>query len=221
MSNTDSETEDTEQIKFLTSWFCPYAQRVWIALLHKQASFKHIEQDPYDKKNPELLAVNPKAMVPAILLDNGKLIYESAICVEYVDERWRTDGKTLLPSDPYERAYSRYWGQYVTKFGGPLYQILKKRDEEREQAKRDMVINLQAILQVFRIIIFISYLTHIQFILCVRKFRPRASKTAIKFKKEKRITWLLQVIISNIFSFFLRNLKDLSLMEQILVTSTF
>lgn len=151
---------EIKQIEFFTSWFCPFAQRVWIALLYKQASFKHVEQDPYDKKNPELLAVNPKAMVPALLLDNGKLLYESAICVEYVDERWRTDGKALLSSDPYERAYARYWGQYVTKFGVPIFQILKTKGDEREKAKQEIVIHLQAILQVLAILINITFTLH-------------------------------------------------------------
>ena len=66
-------------VKFYNAWFCPFAQRAWIALVHKGVKFEYIEQDPYNK-SPEWLAVNPRGLVPAIL-HNDKAIYESAVCI--------------------------------------------------------------------------------------------------------------------------------------------
>ena len=50
------------------AWFCPYAQRSWIALRHKGVDFEYKEQDPYDK-SPEWLAINPRGLVPALQID--------------------------------------------------------------------------------------------------------------------------------------------------------
>ena len=99
--------------------------------------FYYIEQDPYNK-SAEWLAINPKGLVPAIV-HNDKVIVESTVCIEYVDEAWRTD-KFLLPSDPYERAQVRILSDHISKkVVPPYYQMLIKRDEgERAEAKRNL-----------------------------------------------------------------------------------
>ena len=53
----------TEQAipKLYSAWFCPFAQRAWIALLAKGTEFEYVEKDPYNK-TPELLAANPRGL---------------------------------------------------------------------------------------------------------------------------------------------------------------
>ena len=51
-----------------SAWFCPFAQRSWIALVHKNVDFQYQEQDPYDK-TPEWLTINPRGLVPALAVD--------------------------------------------------------------------------------------------------------------------------------------------------------
>ena len=128
--------------KFYNAWFCPFAQRAWIALLEKGVEFEYVEIDPYNK-TPEWLAVNPRGLVPAIVHE-GRSVYESAVCIEYVDEAWHT-GKHLLPSDPYQRARTRIWSDHVTsKIQSPFYRLLMKREEgERGEAKADLLGALQ------------------------------------------------------------------------------
>ena len=120
------------------AWFCPFAQRAWLSLLEKEVEFSYFEQDPYNK-SPEWLAVNPKGLVPAIV-HNNKVIVESTVCIEYVDEAWHT-GKNLLPSDPYERAQVRLLSDHISKkFVPPYYQMLIKKDEtERTEAKKNLL----------------------------------------------------------------------------------
>lgn len=104
--------------------------------------FEYIEQDPYNK-TPEWLAVNPRGLVPAIV-HNGKTVYESAVCIEYIDEAWETD-KNLLPKDPYQRACVRTQSDYIgKKVVPPFYHLLmKKSDEERTVAKQELVAALK------------------------------------------------------------------------------
>lgn len=120
------------------AWFCPFAQRAWLALLEKGVQFNYVEQDPYNK-TPEWLAVNPRGMVPAIV-HKGKSIYESPVCIEYVDEAWTTD-KQLLPREPYERAWVRILSDHISKkVVPPFYRLLMKKDEkEREEAAQSII----------------------------------------------------------------------------------
>ena len=133
---------------FYNAWFCPFAQRAWLALLEKNVQFKYVEQDPYNK-TPEWLAVNPRGLVPAIV-HNGKSIYESSVCIEYVDEAWQT-GKHLLPSDPYERARVRILSDHISKkVVPPFYQLLmKKGEKEREEASQNILNGLTSLFDDF------------------------------------------------------------------------
>ena len=128
------------------AWFCPFAQRAWIALLEKGVDFDYVEQDPY-QKTPEWLAINPRGLVPAIV-HNEKVVYESSICIEYVDEAFKTD-KNLLPQDPYERARVRILSDFVSKtLIPPFYKMLQKRDEsDRAEAKESIVNGLKELFE--------------------------------------------------------------------------
>lgn len=48
---------------------------------------------------------NPLGKVPSLEY-NGKIIYESLVCVDYLDETF-SSGRPILPKDPYERAKQR------------------------------------------------------------------------------------------------------------------
>ena len=121
-----------------SSWFCPFAQRAWIALLAKQVDFDLVEQDPYNK-TPEWLAVNPRGLVPTIVHE-GKSVYESSVCIEYVEEAWDT-GKRLLPTDAYERARARIWSDHVSKkVVPPFYQLLLKKEEAERSAAKESIL---------------------------------------------------------------------------------
>ena len=116
------------------AWFCPFAQRAWIALLEKEVAFDYVEQDPYNK-TPEWLAINPRGLVP-VIVHNGKSVYDSPVCIEYVDETWKTD-RNLLPSDTYGRAFARIWSNFIgSSIVPPFYRFLLKKDQlERDEAK--------------------------------------------------------------------------------------
>lgn len=124
--------------KLYCSWFCPFAQRAWIALNHKKIPFQYVEQDPYDK-TPEWLAISPKGLIPCIV-NEGRTIYESSVCVEFIDEYW-AEGKSLLPEDPYARAVVRIWSDHISKKIVPHFYalLLKRTTEEREIAKQGLL----------------------------------------------------------------------------------
>ncbi|KAI3431965.1 uncharacterized protein J3R85_007849 [Psidium guajava] len=101
------------EVILLESWSCPFAMRAKIALREKGVDFDVREEDTTNK-SPLLLETNPVHKKIPVLLHNGKPVCESLIIVQYIDDTWGRESP-LLPSDPYERARARFWGDCVDK----------------------------------------------------------------------------------------------------------
>lgn len=81
----------------------PYARKVRLALYEKGLEFEKHEIHTKSQRD-ELLRVNPRGEVPA-LVDGGATIYDSAVICAYLEERYPQ--VPLLPADPVERARCR------------------------------------------------------------------------------------------------------------------
>ena len=81
---------------------CPYCARVRIALAEKGLSFDCVEIDLANRPD-WLYAMNPSGRVP--VLDDGFVLPESAVIMEYLDERY--PDPPLLPAGLAERAQAR------------------------------------------------------------------------------------------------------------------
>jgi RNA polymerase-associated protein len=81
---------------------CPYCARVRIALAEKGIDYEPVEIDL--RNRPDwIYELNPSGKVP--VLDDGFVLPESAVIMEYLDERYREPA--LLPDDPARRAAAR------------------------------------------------------------------------------------------------------------------
>ncbi len=85
------------------------AQKVRIALVEKGIDFekRHINLMRSEHLTPEYRAINPKAVVPAIVHD-GQSIIESTIINEYLEDAF-PDAPPLRPADAVGRARMREW----------------------------------------------------------------------------------------------------------------
>lgn len=86
----------------------PYAWKVWLALEHKALPYRatRMQFDNGDLKTSIFLAINPRGQVPT-LVDDGFAMYESSAIVEYLEDKYRTSGAPLWPSDANARAIAR------------------------------------------------------------------------------------------------------------------
>jgi glutathione S-transferase len=101
----------TMAVTLLDTRVSPFGMRVRIALEEKGVKYEYSEQD-LRNKGPMLLQMNPVYKKVPVLIHNGKPICESLIAVQYIDEVWNNK-PPLLPSDPYQRAQSRLWADFV------------------------------------------------------------------------------------------------------------
>lgn len=145
--SASSDSGDAPQIELLSAWFCPYAQRAWIALEEKcPGKFTVTESMTIDtpskrfEKTALLLEKNAKGQVPVIIDrrgdngDKGAVVYESLVCVEYVDEAVE-DGTKLLPGPPSQRARARMMAQSLNDEICTQFYILLMKQEKGLQEK--------------------------------------------------------------------------------------
>ncbi|CAC5386720.1 GST [Mytilus coruscus] len=137
----------TNRLKLYCAWFCPFAQRAWIALLEKGIDFEYIEYNPYKEKTREFLQLNPRGLVPVIEA-NGKSVYESDVCIEFVDEYGGKQNR-LLPTDTLDRAKMRIVSGYISREITPLYyRMLLKQDKNiQESVKSELLSNLKTLME--------------------------------------------------------------------------
>ena len=68
--------------------------------------------------SPEFLKLNPNGVIPLLILEDGRALYESGTICEYVDETWPEP--PLRPADAYGRAEMRNWIRHVDGLIGNL-----------------------------------------------------------------------------------------------------
>jgi len=98
--------------------FCPYAERAMIALQVKKIPFEVININLAEKPD-WYVKTNPLTKVPSIEHD-GKLLYESLVVTEYLDDVFKS-GKKILPEDAYEKAKQRMLIERLSSLSSSLY----------------------------------------------------------------------------------------------------
>ncbi len=76
-------------MKLYNAWYCPFAQRAWMALVYKGIDFEYVEVDPYDYSDWWLEVSRGAALVPVVVQpdsdgDGETTIVESNRILEYL-----------------------------------------------------------------------------------------------------------------------------------------
>ncbi|CAI5499697.1 unnamed protein product [Closterium sp. Naga37s-1] len=125
-----------ETVRLFSAWFCPFAQRAWIALEAKGVKYEYVEHDEQQGEQQQ------------------RCLYESSVIMEYIDEAFPpspltaaaaaagSTGVHLMPRDVYERAQVRMWMDFVNRKIVPtFYRYLQKQSREEQEAERAALIS--------------------------------------------------------------------------------
>lgn len=102
--------------------------------------------DPTLPKSAILLVNNPTGLVPVVIdrreaQEGEVVVYESLICVEFVDEAMG-DKPTLLPGSPSQRALARMWANKLDKeICTQFYVLLKQQNKEGQEKAAERILN--------------------------------------------------------------------------------
>jgi glutathione S-transferase len=113
------------------------SDRVKVVLHEKGVAYQRVTLNLANKeqKRPEFLKLNPYGKVP-VINDNGKVLFESCIINEYLDEQY--PNPPLMPKDPYLRGRGRILVDYGLNYMHEPYWALRgemlKKEAERDQS---------------------------------------------------------------------------------------
>ncbi|MEX0802976.1 MAG: glutathione S-transferase family protein [Candidatus Binatia bacterium] len=130
------------------------SDRVKMVLHEKGLAYQRVTLDlaKKEQKRPEFLKLNPYGKVP-VINDGGKVLFESCIINEYLDEQY--PDPPLMPKDPYLRGRGRILVDYVLNYMHEPYwalraEMLKKESERKAstlEEKRQILRNLLSYLE--------------------------------------------------------------------------
>ncbi|MFT5658865.1 MAG: glutathione S-transferase [Gammaproteobacteria bacterium] len=125
-------------MKFYNAWYCPFAQRAWMALVHKKLDFEIIEVDPYAESDWWLKISRGASTVPVLIQanDDGSktTIVESNRVVEYLEDYYPEN--PVFADHPNQRAEQKYWMDHVSNNITPrFYRFLRAVEPNQKQAE--------------------------------------------------------------------------------------
>ena len=77
-----------------------------------------------EQRKPDYLAINPRGRVPALVLEDGKVLTESAAILFYIARKY-PEAK-LLPEDPLAQARCIEWLSWLASFTHIAYQQVRR-----------------------------------------------------------------------------------------------
>jgi glutathione S-transferase len=132
-------------MKLYQTYLSPFPTRVRLVLYAKGIDCEIVEPpgfhgDPRPKES--YFAITPIGRVPALVLDDGRVLPESEVICEYLEEMY--PNPRLLPADPWQRAQVRLLSRlsdiYVVMAMLPLFNVVEKPPAQWDQAavRRDV-----------------------------------------------------------------------------------
>ncbi|HUL97367.1 MAG TPA: glutathione S-transferase N-terminal domain-containing protein [Usitatibacter sp.] len=117
-------------MKLVGSKTSPYVRKIRVLLAEKKLAFEFVEESAWNA-GTTVPRYNPLNKVPALVLDDGESVYDSAVITEYLDALGPAH---LLPADPAARARARRdeaLGDGIADAGVAIF-LERKREAARQ-----------------------------------------------------------------------------------------
>ncbi|KAG6429655.1 hypothetical protein SASPL_107707 [Salvia splendens] len=118
----------TSSVKLYGGQHSPYVNRVVMALEVKSVDYELVETNPREL----LIKINPIHKKIPVHVHGDRPICESLIIVQYIDDAW-TNGHSILPTDPYDRATAQFWAAFVDDEFVPLLRKIGRPKGKRRK----------------------------------------------------------------------------------------
>lgn len=122
------------KIELISFKLCPFVQRSVITLLEKGIPFD-ITYIELDNKPDWFLKISPMGKVPVLRIDDEKVLFESAVINEYLDE---ITPPSLHPQNAYAKAQNRAWIEFGSTLLMTSYRLKTAQDEETLEKERTL-----------------------------------------------------------------------------------
>ncbi|MBL6616837.1 MAG: glutathione S-transferase family protein [Reyranella sp.] len=101
-------------------WRSSASRRVRLCLAEKGLAFegKIIDLTKMEHHSPAFLKLNPNGVIPLLILEDGRSLYESGTICEYLDETH--PDPPLRPNNAFDRAVMRNWIRHIDGLIGNL-----------------------------------------------------------------------------------------------------
>jgi glutathione S-transferase len=130
------ETErDLKTVQLISLPVSPFAARVRIALRAKGLDAEIVPPPAGWPHNTQYRDISPMGRVPALLLDDGETIWESAVIVEALEDLF-PNAPPLLPREPLARARARLLVRCADLYLMPPMVALAGQADEQEARRR-------------------------------------------------------------------------------------
>jgi glutathione S-transferase len=115
-------------------WRSSASRRVRLCLAEKGLAFESrvIDLTKMEHHSPGFLKLNPNGVIPLLILEDGRSLYESGTICEFADETW--PDPPLRPDDAYGRAVMRNWIRHVDGLIGNLIVFNRARRSAPKRA---------------------------------------------------------------------------------------
>ena len=95
-------------MKLIGSLTSPYVRKVRIVLDEKGISHEFTNDPPFSP-DTRVAQVNPLGKVPVLIMDDGFILYDSRIIVEYLDDLGSSGSSRLIPATGPQRLRVKRW----------------------------------------------------------------------------------------------------------------
>lgn len=111
----------------------PFARKARIALLEKGLAHELVVQNPWQ----QTIAQNPLGKVPLLFLDDGRVVHDSSVIVEYLETLGAPP--RLIPADPLERVTHKQVEAIADGICDAIVLIVTERSRPAQKQSADWI----------------------------------------------------------------------------------